>query len=147
MQIMKETMVEFISVELSVYHCLLFLDQMVCQLACLRLPAIHSLWLSPSGVNHQSGLSTTGWGRLIPVDEAIASPQADATWRGVLCLRKMVPAVWGMTQHRNPSSCSLSSVHKATIPRLSSSISSPLCPSFPRAQGKWLQMKLCALVL
>ena len=29
----------------------------------------------------------------------IASPQADATWRGVFSLRKMASAVWGMTQH------------------------------------------------
>ena len=32
----------------------------------------------------------------------IASPQTDAIWRGVLCLRKMASAVWGMSQHRDP---------------------------------------------
>ena len=32
-------------------------------------------------------------------------------------------------------------------PRLSSNISSPLCPPFAGAQAKWLQMKLCDLAL
>ena len=40
--------------------------------------------------------------------EAIASTQADATQTGVLCLRKMASAVLGMTQHRDPGSCSFS---------------------------------------
>ena len=35
----------------------------------------------------------------------IASPQADATWRGVLCLREMALAVWGMTLHKDPAGC------------------------------------------
>ena len=32
--------------------------------------------------------------------------QADATWRGVLCHRKMASAVWGMNQHRDSGGCS-----------------------------------------
>ena len=56
-QIMKETVVEFISVVSSVYHCLLFLDPPLVMsdgvlvwplAACLRLQVTHSLWLSPS---------------------------------------------------------------------------------------------------
>ena len=31
---------------------------------------------------------------------AIVSPEADAIQRGVLCLRKMASAVWGMTLYR-----------------------------------------------
>ena len=27
----------------------------------------------------------------------IASPQADATWRGVVCLRKMASVAWGLS--------------------------------------------------
>ena len=46
--------------------------------------------------SQQSGLSTTGWGRVIPPGGAIVFPQADATWRGVVYLSKMAPAVWGM---------------------------------------------------
>ena len=54
---MKKTAVELVSVESSVYHCLLFLDlPMVMSngilawayAACSRLQAIHSLWLSVS---------------------------------------------------------------------------------------------------
>ena len=70
---------------------------------------------------------------------AIAFPQADVTWRGVLCLSKRVSAVWGMSQHSDPGSSSLSSLPKATNCRLSSSVSSPLCPPSAGAQGKWLQ--------
>ena len=97
--------------------------------------------------NQQSGLSITGWGRVIPVGGAIASPQADVIWRRVLCLRKMASPVWGMTQHRDPGSCSFSSLPRATNPRLFSSVSSSLCPSSAGAQGKGLQMKFCALAL
>ena len=45
----------------------------------------------------QPSLNSTGWGRVIPVGRAIASPQADATWKGVLCLRNMAPLACGMT--------------------------------------------------
>ena len=57
MQIMKKTTVEFISVESSVYHYLLFQDPSLVMsdgvlvwplAACLRLQVTHSLWLSPS---------------------------------------------------------------------------------------------------
>ena len=60
MQIMKKTTEEFISVEFSFYYCLLFLDQPLVmsdgipvrpEAACLRILAIHSLWLSPLVVN------------------------------------------------------------------------------------------------
>ena len=53
--IMKKTMVEFVSVEPSVYHCLLILDPPLVMsdgvlvwpyAACLRVQVIHSLWLS-----------------------------------------------------------------------------------------------------
>ena len=56
--IMKKTVVEFISVESRVYHCLLFLNLPLLvsygvpvwlQFAFSRLHVIHSLWLSPSG--------------------------------------------------------------------------------------------------
>ena len=54
--IMKKTMVEFVSVEPSVYHCLLILDPPLVMsdgvlvwpyAACLRVQVIHNLWLSP----------------------------------------------------------------------------------------------------
>ena len=70
----------------------------------------------------------------------IAFPQADATWRGVLSLRKMAFAVWGMTQHRDPGGCSFSSLLRSTSSRLSSSIYSTLCPG---SLGNWLQTKFC----
>lgn len=50
----------------------------------------------------QPWLSSTSWGRVIPVGRTIASPQAEATWRGVLCLRMIASALWAMTQHRDP---------------------------------------------
>ena len=59
---------------------------------------------------------TTGWGRVMPAGGDIASPQGDATWRGLLCLRKMASAVWGMTQHRDPGSCSFSSLPEPPTP-------------------------------
>ena len=77
----------------------------------------------------------------------IASSQADATWRGVLCLKKMAPRVWGMTQRRDPGGCSFSSFPRATNPRFSPSISSPLCPPSAGAQGQWQQASFCALAL
>ena len=58
------------------------------------------------------------WGRIIPVDGAIASPQADAIQRGVLCLREMASAVWAVTQSRGPGGCSFSAFPGATNPRL-----------------------------
>ena len=92
----------------------------------------------------QPSLSSTGWGIVIPVGGAIASPQADATWRGVLCLRTMASEVWGMTQYRDPGGGSFRSLPRATNPRLPPSVSTPLCPPSARAQCKWLQMKfLC----
>ena len=94
-----------------------------------------------SSCTQQPSVSSTGWGRVIPVGRAIAFPQADVTWRGVLCLRKMVSAVWGMTQHRDAGGCSFSSLPRATNPSLSSSMSSPLCPPSAAPQSIWLQVK------
>ena len=81
---------------------------------------------------------------------AIASPQADPTQRVVVCLSKMAVAVWGITWHRDPGGCSLSSLSKAGFPSLSLNVSRRLCPPFAIAQGKWLQMKIylkCSLCL
>ena len=58
----------------------------------------------------------------------------------MLCLRKVASTILGLTQYRNPASYSSSSLPRATNPRLSSSISSPLCLPFeqPRVSGwKW----------
>ena len=41
---------------------------------------------------------------------AIASPHADVILRGVVCLRVIAPALWGMTQHLGPGFSSLSSL-------------------------------------
>ena len=89
-------------------------------------------------------------GQVIPVGGAIASPQADPTQRVVVCLSKMAVAVWGITWHRDPGGCSLSSLSKAGFPSLSLNVSRRLCPPFAIAQGKWLQMKIylkCSLCL
>ena len=83
----------------------------------------------------------------IPAGGATASPQADAIHKGVLCLREMAPAVWEMTQHVDPGGYFLSSLPRATNPRVSSSISSPLFPPYARTQGKWLQMQFTVLAL
>ena len=48
------------------------------------------------------GINSTGWGNRDSWRWGIASPQADVAQMGVLCLRKMASAVWGMTQHRDP---------------------------------------------
>ena len=100
-----------------------------------------------SRCNQQPDLSTTWWGRVITSVEVIASLQADATYRGFLCLRKIAPEIWGMTQDRDPGGCSFRSLPRATKPRLSSSVSNPLYPPSVRAQGKWLQRKFCALAV
>ena len=76
-----------------------------------------------------------------PEGGAIAFPQTDAIWRGVLCLRKMVSAMWAGTQHRYPGGC-----HRATTSSLSSCNSSLLHPHPAGFQGEWLQMRFYALV-
>ena len=48
-----------------------------------------------------------------PQGGAVAVPQADASQTGVLCLRKMASAAWGMTQHKDPGGCSFSSLSRA----------------------------------
>ena len=100
-----------------------------------------------SSCNQYPGLRYTAWGQVIPVGVAIASPQADAIQRGVLCLRNIVSAVWGITHHRDPGSCSFICLPIATNPRLSSRVSNSFFPISARTQGKWLQMKFCALAL
>ena len=87
-----------------------------------------------------------GWGRVIPVGIGIVFSQADATGRGVLCLRKVSCAVWGITQLR---------VLAAVPLVLSSEPSTPASPqaslvysALPAgAEGKWLQRKFCVLSL
>ena len=69
-----------------------------------------------SSCNQQPGLSSTGWGRVIPEGRAIASPQADAIQRGVLCLEKMASAVWGLTQHMDPGAL------PSVVPRTTNSL-------------------------
>ena len=51
----------------------------------------------------------------------------------------MAPAVWGMSQHRDPGHSSLNSLPLAANPRLSLSVFSLLCPPFAGVHGKWLQ--------
>ena len=99
----------------------------------LLVKLIHDI---ASSCDQQPCLRSIGWGRVIPVSEAVASLQHDAIQRGVICLRKMVSAVWGMTQPWNPGSCSFSSLPRTTNPRFSSSISRPLSPTSAGAQGK-----------
>ena len=109
-----------------------------------RLSCTVNQWMSSSYTLQQQGLSSTGWSRVISVGGATGSPQADAIQRGVLYLGKIAPAVWVMTQHRDPGGCSVSSLPRTNIPRLSSTVSSPLYPPSAGAQGKWLQMEFCA---
>ena len=103
-----------------------------------RLTWIYCLWLSPSVVNlvtlhlairfklHGAGA------RITPGFGAIVSPQAVAAQRGVVCLSRMAAAIWVMTQHWDLSGYSLSSLPKAPISSLYTSISSPLCFCFAR---------------
>ena len=78
---------------------------------------------------------------------AIASSQADVTWRGILCWREMPSAVWGMTQHRDPGSSSLCFLTRATNPRLSSHNSSSLCLPSAGSQSVGLQTENFVLAL
>ena len=97
--------------------------------------------------NQQPSFSITGCSRAILVGRLIASTQADTLWRRVLCLVKMAPAVWGMTQHRDPGGISFSSLPRDTDTRFPSSISSPHCLPSARDQDEWLQMKFYAFAL
>ena len=78
--------------------------------------------------------------RRISPGGAISSPQEDAPWRELLCLRRMAVAVWGMTQHRHPGGWPFSFLPRVSNPRLSSHSCSPHCPPSARTQVKWLQM-------
>ena len=53
---------------------------------------------------------------MIPVGGTVVVLQADASWRGLFCLRNMAPAVWGMTQSRDPGRSSFTSLPGATSP-------------------------------
>ena len=53
---------------------------------------------------------------MIPVGEATASPQADVTWWGMLCLRTRASAVWEMSQHHDPGGWPFSSLARTTNP-------------------------------
>ena len=98
------------------------------------------LWLSHSVINLVTlnsavRLQHQNQGRVCLGSGVVVSPQAVATQRGVVCLSKMAPAVWGVTQHQDPGSCSVSSLPKATILSVSSSISSPLCSPLCQSPG------------
>ena len=134
---MENTTVDFVLVASSSGNCFSFLDclwwyQMLTpsdlRLPALRLSGIYCLWLSPSVVNlvtlhsavrlkHRRAGAESFLG-----SGAIVSRQAAASCRGVVCLSRISAAVWGLTQHQDPSGYSLSSLPKA-------SVSSPLCPS------------------
>ena len=102
-QIMEKTTVDFILLASSIYHCVFFLDPPLVmsdgdpiwpQAACWRLPGIYCQWLTPSFVNlvtlHSAGrLQHHRVGQNLFWGGAIASPQAAATWREVVCLIKM----------------------------------------------------------
>ena len=98
--------------------------------------AIYCLWLSASVAflvtrTQKSGLSTKGPGqRPSWVWGCCFSPHATAARRGVVCLSMKAAADWGMTQHQDPHGSSLSSLPKASVPSLSSSLCSPLCSTF-----------------
>ena len=50
----------------------------------------------------------------------------------MVCLSRIVAVYGRLAQHQNPGAYSLSSLPKASFPSLSSSLSSPLCPTFAR---------------
>ena len=77
----------------------------------------------------QSGLSTLGQGWIPPGVGAIISPQAAAAQSRVVCLSRMF-AVMGVGSALDLCSYFLSSLPKASVPSLSSSLSGPLCPTF-----------------
>ena len=87
-------------------------------------PSVFYLLTLHSGVR----LSPIGQDRISQGIRAVVSPHATAVWRGVLCLSRVVAAIWVMTQHQDPGGYSLSSLPKASVPSLSSGVSNPLCP-------------------
>ena len=148
-QIMEKTTVDFISVASSIYHCFSFWILLWwCQMLtlfdirhpALRGPGIYCLWLTPSVVNlvalHSAvRLKHHRWGRVSPERGAIASPQADATQGECSAWARWPLQYGGMTQHEDPGGCSLSSLPNATVPSLSSGISSPLCTPLCQSPG------------
>ena len=102
--------------------------------------------MSSTYIAQQLGLIITGCDRVIPVGGATASPQADATWRELLCLRMTSLAVWVMTQYRILTA--IPSVLSPQPPTPDSPLMSLVHFALSaRAQGKWLQMKFCVLSL
>ena len=123
------------------------LGRVTCSLKSLKdLPSPASFLLGLS--SESASISTTEQSlsaTRIPAGGTVAYPQADATWRGEFCLRKLAPASWGMTQHGDPDGWPFTYLPRATYPRLFSHCSSLFCPSSAGAQGKWLQTKFCVL--
>ena len=132
-QITEKTTVAFISVT-SCIHQFFFLsgyasgDVRMLTLFDLRQPASYFQGSAYPGClfplliqslcTQQSGLSTTGRGRIPPGIRAIIFPQAASDAQmGVVCLRRMGAAVWKMTQHQDPSLYSLSSLRKTSMLR------------------------------
>ena len=65
-------------------------------------------------------------------------------WSG--CLSRMAVAVWVLTQYRNPSSRSLSSLPVASIPSIFSRVSSSLHPALLGTYCLWLSPSVVNLV-
>ena len=65
-----------------------------------------------------------------------------------ICMRYLFPSLYFYSVwSRDLGGCSLSSVPRATNPKIPLHPSSPLCPPSARAQGKWLQTKFYPLAL
>ena len=80
------------------------------------------------------------------MSEAVVSPQTAAAQSRVVCLSTIAAAVWGGG----------TGIPAATLSAVSPKFPSPVSPqaspvhsasTFAGAQGKWLQVKICALVL
>ena len=157
---MKKTTVAFLSVFSSIYPVLFFSSFWIslwwCQMLTpseLRQPVCYFQWSAVPSCLFQlliwslstqlSGLSTVGHGQIPLVVGAIVSPQVAGAQRGVFCLSRMI-LVFGSAP--DPGSCFLSSLLKASMPSLSSSISSPLCPSFEVIYCLWLSLSVVYLV-
>ena len=104
---------------------------------CHPLPGIYSLWLSSSVVNLVNLHSAVrlkyhgAWAETL-LGLVLLFPLKLLPLRGVVFLSTLAAAIWGMIQHQDPSIYSLSSLPKASIPSLSSGVSSPLCtPPLP----------------
>ena len=115
---MEKTIVDFILVVSSIYHCK----------------------SSHSGSSQWAGLSPQSQGRVSLGGRAVVSPQAALALRGVFCLGTMASAIKWMTQHWDPCSYSICSLPESSVPSLSSGISNPLFSIFEGPQvsdSKW----------